>query len=69
MFSVLAVITCLYSRYGLNNWSAVLMWSIAQWALTFLAILQIFSFRESGENQIEKADDVLQKVEQILNDF
>ena len=42
---------------------------IAQWALTFFAVLQIFSFRESGENQIEKADDVLQKVEQTLNDF
>ena len=38
-------------------------------SIDFFAVLQIFSFRESGENQIEKADDVLQKVEQILNDF
>ena len=38
-------------------------------SVDFFAILQIFSFRESGENQIEKADDVLQKVKQILNDF
>ena len=38
-------------------------------SIDFFAVLQIFSFRESGENQIEKADDVLQKVERILNDF
>ena len=38
-------------------------------SIDFFAVLQIFSFRESGENQIEKADDVLQKVEQILDDF
>ena len=37
-------------------------------SIAFYGVLQIFSFRESGENQIEKADDVLQKVGQILND-
>ena len=26
-------------------------------------VLQIFSFRESSENQIDKADEVLQKVQ------
>lgn len=30
--------------------------------LYYHKLFQIFSFRESGENQIEKADEVLQKV-------